>query len=181
MLAIKFLFNVGCHVLMMKETKQNKRFEYTAPMAIAWLGKVTSDYRCTTWLTFSILYSDKALDAISTASCCIWSPMSAFLMTAFRCSLMVARTTGSEIKLYGRIKSREQQSTRPPQWNTKNYDEWLTTEVRLRNTTEQRLAIGAALWTRTMWAWRDEAGSSGIQKLNGLFHELIFHFDLVCT
>ena len=39
--------------------------------------------------TFSMLYSDSAFEAISTASCCIWSPMSAFLMTALRCSLMV--------------------------------------------------------------------------------------------
>jgi hypothetical protein len=38
-----------------------------------------------------MLYSDKARDAISTASCCSFSSMSAFLMTAFRCSLMVAR------------------------------------------------------------------------------------------
>ena len=37
-------------------------------------------------LTFSILYFDNAWDAISTASCCISSLISAFLITAFRCS-----------------------------------------------------------------------------------------------
>jgi hypothetical protein len=41
--------------------------------------------------TFSMLYSESALDAMSTASCCIFSSMSAFLITAFRCSpLMLA-------------------------------------------------------------------------------------------
>ena len=39
--------------------------------------------------TFSMLYFDKAADAISTASCCIASDMSQFLMVAFRCSAMV--------------------------------------------------------------------------------------------
>ena len=40
-------------------------------------------------LTFSMLYFAKAADAISTASCCISSLISAFLITAFRCSVIV--------------------------------------------------------------------------------------------
>ena len=44
--------------------------------------------------TFSILYSDNALEAMSTASCCIFSSMSAFLITAFRCSLMLQLIIG---------------------------------------------------------------------------------------
>ena len=40
-------------------------------------------------LTFSILYLDKATEAISTASCCIGSDMSAFFITAFLCSAML--------------------------------------------------------------------------------------------
>ena len=51
--------------------------------------------------TFSILYSDRALDAISTASCCIWSLISAFLITAFRCSLMMVKLETGARFLYG--------------------------------------------------------------------------------
>ena len=40
-------------------------------------------------LTFSMLYLDRACDAQSTASCCMSSDMSAFLITAFLCSVMV--------------------------------------------------------------------------------------------
>jgi hypothetical protein len=47
--------------------------------------------------TFSILYSESAFEAISTASCCIWSLMSAFLITAFRCSLMAASCFTGEL------------------------------------------------------------------------------------
>jgi hypothetical protein len=42
------------------------------------------------FLTFSILYSDNAFDAISTASCCIESTISAFFITAFLWSLIVS-------------------------------------------------------------------------------------------
>ena len=52
--------------------------------------KIKSQIMFPVFLTFSILYLAKACDAISTASCCISSVMSAFLITAFRCSVMVA-------------------------------------------------------------------------------------------
>jgi len=48
--------------------------------------------------TFSILYSDSAFDATSTASCCIWSDISAFFITALRCSLMVSKESGGQSK-----------------------------------------------------------------------------------
>ncbi len=40
-------------------------------------------------LTFSMLYFSKACVAQSTASCCISSDMSAFLITAFRSAILV--------------------------------------------------------------------------------------------
>ena len=40
-------------------------------------------------LTFSMLYLDRATEAISTASCCIGSDMSAFFITAFLCSAIL--------------------------------------------------------------------------------------------
>ena len=39
--------------------------------------------------TFSMLYLDRATEAISTACCCIGSDMSAFFITAFLCSAML--------------------------------------------------------------------------------------------
>ena len=47
--------------------------------------------------TFSILNSDKAFEATSTASCCMLSDMSAFLMTAFLCSLIFECASKSTI------------------------------------------------------------------------------------
>ena len=41
-----------------------------------------------------MLYFESATEATSTASCCICSDMSAFLMTAFRCSDIFELSTG---------------------------------------------------------------------------------------
>jgi len=40
-------------------------------------------------LTFSMLYLERAIEAMSTASCCIGSDMSAFFITAFLCSAIL--------------------------------------------------------------------------------------------
>lgn len=40
--------------------------------------------------SFSMLYLARAWDAMSTASCCISSDISAFLITAFLCSVILA-------------------------------------------------------------------------------------------
>lgn len=102
-LSVKLLFYVGRDVLW-KANRAKEALDSASPHTIitdkridASVSKMvvppTQKHRhgFSTYIylpTFSMLYSDSALDAISTASCCIWSPMSAFLIIAFRCSLM---------------------------------------------------------------------------------------------
>ena len=48
-------------------------------------------------MSFSMLYFSKAWDAQSTASCCMSSDMSAFLITAFRSAIVFFRTKKKEL------------------------------------------------------------------------------------
>jgi hypothetical protein len=58
---------------------------------VSWLQALTPrpQIRKRSGRTFSMLYLDSASDATSTASCCMSSDMSAFLITAFLCSAIV--------------------------------------------------------------------------------------------
>ena len=81
-LSVEFLLDISSDVLFKDKVMREKGdYELVKPGEQALIR------------TFSILYSDKALEAMSTASCCIFSSMSAFLITAFRCSLIVNRNT----------------------------------------------------------------------------------------
>lgn len=91
-LFVKFLFDVCRNILRAEHTELFCRRgggvrEWKVDKGC--FGFVQEEYERTSSLTFSILYFDSATDATSTASCCIASDMSAFFMTAFRCSAIL--------------------------------------------------------------------------------------------
>ena len=76
-LLVKFLLNVSRNILY---TMENCKTGEHAEGCVSKSGEILH--------TFSMLYFSKAWDAQSTASCCISSDMSAFLMTALRSAII---------------------------------------------------------------------------------------------
>ena len=85
-LFVKLFFDVRCNVL--KKIKRQFYKGHGTNQSINNLNKKIKVFPINI-LTFSMLYFSKACVAQSTASCCISSDMSAFLITAFRSAILV--------------------------------------------------------------------------------------------
>ncbi len=86
---VKLLLDIRSNVLSSMNILQTNhliRTEFKAIKPVS-IQSAYSAYNLRTVPTFSILYFSKAWDAQSTASCCISSDISAFLITAFRSAM----------------------------------------------------------------------------------------------
>ena len=91
-LVVEFFLDVSSNVLI-NERKGNDE------NMIDEEEKYQSSYIFHSPLAFSMLYFDRAIEATSTASCCMASDMSAFLITAFLCSAILKSITGLVSKM----------------------------------------------------------------------------------
>ena len=84
-LFIEFFLDKRSNVLLKRE-EEEKQWEENMKNGNA---KMMLCFVSRSGPTFSMLYLDRATEAISTACCCIGSDMSAFFITAFLCSAML--------------------------------------------------------------------------------------------